>query len=56
MDDELKIKMYSFTLDCEDPHELAKFYATLLRWETASFGEDWACAYAPGTKQGAISP
>jgi len=27
MDDELKIKMYSFTVDCKDPHELAKFYA-----------------------------
>jgi len=30
MDDGLKIKMYSFTLDCRDPHELAKFYAALL--------------------------
>ncbi|MGB4659764.1 MAG: hypothetical protein WBI07_11315, partial [Mobilitalea sp.] len=27
MDDELKIKMYSFTLDCKDTHELSKFYA-----------------------------
>ncbi|MDI9421662.1 MAG: VOC family protein, partial [Bacillota bacterium] len=27
MDDGLKVKMYSFTLDCRDPHELAKFYA-----------------------------
>jgi hypothetical protein len=25
MDDELKIKMYSFTMDCRDPQELAKF-------------------------------
>lgn len=33
MEDELKIKMYSFTMDCKDPYELAKFYAQLLGWE-----------------------
>jgi len=52
MDDALKIKMYSFTVDCKDPHELAKFYAALLQWEVISFDDDWACVYAPGTKQG----
>jgi predicted enzyme related to lactoylglutathione lyase len=52
MDDELKIKMYSFTLDCKDPHEIAKFYATLLKWETMFIDEEWACVYAPGTNQG----
>ena len=29
MEDELKIKMYSFTVDCKDPYELAKFHFTV---------------------------
>lgn len=33
MDDELKISMYLFTLDCIAPYELAKSYATLLKWD-----------------------
>ncbi len=49
MDNELKIKMYSFTMDCKAPHELAKFYAALLKWETMFMDEEWACVYAPGT-------
>lgn len=53
MEDGLKIKMYSFTVDCSDPHELAKFYAGLLKWEAMLIDEDWACVYAPGTNQGA---
>jgi len=53
MNDDLKIKMYSFTLDCKDPHALAKFYAALLKWEVVFFEDDWACIAAPGTKQGA---
>ena len=53
MNDELKIKMYSFTMDCKEPHELAKFYAALLQWETMIIDEGWACVYAPGTNQGA---
>ena len=52
MDNELKIKMYSFTVDCKEPQELAKFYGALLKWEVMSMGEDWACVYAPGTNQG----
>ncbi len=52
MDDELIIKMYSFTVDCKDPRELAEFYAALLRWEIAFIDEEYACAYAPGTQQG----
>lgn len=52
MDDELKIKMYSFTVDCKDPHELAKFYVELLKWEIMFVDEEWACVCAPGTKQG----
>ncbi len=53
MDDELKIKMYSFTLDCKDAHKLAKFYAALLKWEIAFHDEEWACVCAPGMGQGA---
>lgn len=53
MDDELKIKMYSFTLDCKDAHELAKFYAALLKWEIVFYDEEWACVGAPGAAQGA---
>lgn len=52
MNDNLQIKMYSFTIDCNDPHALAKFYSTLTGWEAMSMGEDWACVYAPGTNQG----
>ncbi len=53
MDDELKIKTYSFTLDCKAPHELAKFYAALLNWEVVFFDEEYACVGAPGAQQGA---
>ncbi|MDI6218399.1 VOC family protein [Clostridioides difficile] len=52
MHDELKIKMYSFTMGCKDPHELAKFYAALLNWEIAFYNEEYACVSAPGTNQG----
>lgn len=52
MDEDLKIKMYSFTVDCLAPHELAKFYAALLKWEVLLLDEGWACVYAPGTNQG----
>lgn len=52
MDHELKIKMYAFTVDCSNPHELAKFYAGLLKWESLDLDENWACVYAPGTQQG----
>lgn len=53
MDDGLKIKMYSFTVDCKDPYELAKFYAELLKWEIPFYDEEYACIGAPGTNQGA---
>ncbi|MBH6948178.1 VOC family protein [Clostridioides difficile] len=52
MHDELKIKMYSFTMDCKDPHELAKFYAALLNWEIAFYNEEYACVGASETNQG----
>lgn len=53
MDHELKIKMYTFTVDCKDPYALAKFYAALLQWEIPFHDADWACVGAPGTEQGA---
>lgn len=53
MDNELKIKLYSFTLDCLNPHELAKFYAALLKWEIVYSDERFVCVGAPGTQQGA---
>lgn len=53
MDNDLKIKMYAFTVDCIDHYELAKFYAKLLKWEIAFYDDDWACVGAPGTGQGA---
>lgn len=52
MDDALKIKLYSFTIDCVNPHELAEFYAALLNWETVPIDEDWACVCPPGAQQG----
>lgn len=53
MSEQLKIKMYSFTLDCKDTAKLAKFYADLLQWEMLLIDEDFACVYPPGTQQGA---
>lgn len=54
MEDELKIKMYTFTVDCVNPYELAKFYAELLKWEIPFYNEDWACVGAPGTGPGSV--
>lgn len=53
MNDEVKIKMYAFTLDCTNPHELAKFYAALLKWDIVFYNEGWACVGAPGSGKGA---
>ena len=49
----MQLKPYSFTIDCREPLELAKFYAALLHWETGS-GDDgeYAWTYRPETKQG----
>ena len=52
MDHGLKIKMYAFTIDCINPHELAKFYAALLSWDLVLFNEEYAVVGAPGTQQG----
>ncbi|MGI6154126.1 MAG: VOC family protein [Christensenellaceae bacterium] len=51
--DELKIKLYSFTMDCADPHKLAEFYAALLGWGIVFFDEEYACVAPPGISQGA---
>ena len=53
MDDEVTIKMYSLTLDCRKPHDLAGFYAALLKWEAVILDDEWAYVCAPGTQQGA---
>lgn len=53
MNEELKIKLYSFTMDCTEPYESAKFYAELLHWEIAFHDENWACIGAAGAQQGA---
>ncbi|GHV41864.1 glyoxalase/bleomycin resistance/dioxygenase family protein [Clostridia bacterium] len=53
MDNKPKIKMYSLTLDCKDPHELAKFYAELLGWVIPFHDKEYAVVSAPGINQGA---
>ncbi len=53
MNNELKIKMYSFTVDCKDPHELAKFYMALLKWEMPFYNAEYAVIAPPGINQGA---
>ena len=52
MDDKLKIKLYSFTVDCKVPHELAEFYAALLKWEIPFYDDDYACVAPSGINQG----
>jgi predicted enzyme related to lactoylglutathione lyase len=52
MKDELKIKMYAFTLDSKEPYALAKFYATLLHWDIPYTDDEYTYVCAPGTAQG----
>jgi len=52
MKDGLKIKMYSFTVDCVNPKELAAFYAALLDWVMPFSDDDYAAVVPPGTEQG----
>jgi len=51
----MQLKPYSFTIDCREPLDLAKFYAALLHWETG-FSDDgeYAWTYRPRTKQGDV--
>ncbi len=53
MDSSLKIKLYSFIIDCKNPHELAKFYAELLGWTISFYNEAYACVSTPGAQQDA---
>lgn len=53
MEDELKMKLYAFTVDCKEPYELAKFYADLLKWEIPFHDGDYAVLSSPGANQGA---
>lgn len=50
---DMKIKMYSFTIDCKNPSALAQFYAKLLDWEVVFQTEEFACVGAKGMAQGA---
>ena len=52
MDNELKIKLYSITLDCKDPLGLAQFYGALLNWKIGSIEEEWVWVYDPETGRG----
>ena len=53
MKDDLKLKLYSLTIDCKDPRALGSFYAKLLGWELGYHDEEYAWVYKPGTQQGA---
>lgn len=53
MENELKIRMYSYTVDCKDPNELARFYAALLKWEIVYTDDEYAIIAPPGVAQGA---
>jgi predicted enzyme related to lactoylglutathione lyase len=54
MPNDLKIKLYSFTIDCKDPHKLAEFYAALLGWDIVYFDKEYACVAPAGMEQGAF--
>jgi predicted enzyme related to lactoylglutathione lyase len=47
MEDALKIRMFSVTLDCNNSNELAEFYSALLGWEKGSNDEGWAWVAEP---------
>ncbi len=52
MDTELKIKLYATTIDCNNPLELAEFYAALLDWVVVFNDEAFATVAPPGVMQG----
>lgn len=52
MNDTLKIKLYAFTLDSNDPQKLAKFYADLLNWQIVFSDEEFTSIAPPGVNQG----
>lgn len=49
---DLKIKLYTTTVDCKNAYELAKFYAALLDWELPYYDEEYAVIAPPGANQG----
>lgn len=53
MGNKLKINMYSLTLDCKEPIELAKFYEALLDWKIESIDEEYVQVYNPAAEYGA---
>ena len=53
MDDTLKIKLYTFTMDCIDHNALAAFYAALIEWTVVFSDDDYACVAPPGSEHGA---
>ena len=53
MSNELKIKLYGYTIDCKQPQELAKFYTELLGWVQPYQDDDYAVVAPPGVAQGA---
>lgn len=53
MNEELKVKMYSVTIDCRDHRGLGAFYAKLLGWKEVFYDEDYSVIGAPGAVRGA---
>ena len=47
MDDNLKIKIFSVTLDCSNSQELASFYASLLKWDKGYNEDGWTWVTGP---------
>ena len=47
MDKPLKIKSLAFTLDCDNSHKLADFYAALLNWKKGFNDDGWAWVTPP---------
>jgi len=52
MDNELEIKFSSVMIDCIEPHELAKFYAQLIKWDVVFVDDEYAVISPPGMKRG----
>lgn len=52
MGNELNLKLYSFTMDCKEPDQLAGFYAKLLKWTIPFQDEEYAVIAPPGSGQG----
>jgi predicted enzyme related to lactoylglutathione lyase len=57
MENAFKIKLYSFTLDCKEPLQLAKFYAELLEWQIVpvmggEYVDDYVIIAPPGAGMG----